>query len=91
MANNKPEAARNVLVKYHGAGNPDSAVAALEFREMEEDIRIDIETSDKRWWDFRTLFRTRPMLYRVWLLMLVTTFSQFIGGSVIRYVPYTDW
>lgn len=32
-----------------------------------------------------TLFNSRPALYRIWLVVLVTTFSQFIGGAVISY------
>ena len=80
----KTEAARAVLVEYHGAGNTQSAVVALQLQEIAESVNLEEETSDKRWWDYRSLFNTRAMLYRVWLTLLITTFSQFIGGSVIR-------
>ncbi len=85
FANNKAETGRAVLVKYHGNGNPDSAIVNLECNEMEELINNEVESSDKRSWDYRPLFNSRQVLYRMWLLMLVSVFSQFIGGSVIRY------
>ncbi|KAL5351026.1 hypothetical protein ACLOAV_004600 [Pseudogymnoascus australis] len=83
--NGKPELARAILIKYHGDGKPDSAIAELEFNEMEHFINTEIETSDKRWWDYRPLFNSRPALYRIWLVLLVTVFCQFIGGAVIGY------
>lgn len=82
---NKNDAARAVLIKYHGNGNPDSAVVHLESNEIQESLGIEAELSQKRWWDYRVLFKTRPALYRMWLVLLVTVFSQFIGGAVISY------
>lgn len=40
--------AKRVLVKYHGDGNPDSLVVALELEEMQE--VISLSGSNKRWW-----------------------------------------
>ncbi len=54
--------------------------------EIEAGTNLEIESRDNRWWDYRKLFNTRPALYRIWLLMLVSVFSQFIGGAVIRFV-----
>ncbi|KAN0108754.1 general substrate transporter [Hyaloscypha variabilis] len=85
FTNNKREQGRAVLVKHHGGGDEDSAVVLLECNEIDESINLEIEGSDKRWWDYRGLFNTRGRLYRVFLLMLVSVFSQFIGGSVISY------
>lgn len=75
-----------MLVKYHGNGNPDSALVNYECNEIEQDIRFEIETGGRRWWDYKILFASRDMLYRLWLLFLVCIFSQFIGGSVITCV-----
>ena len=88
-ANDRAESARAVLIKYHGNGYPDSAVAALEFNEIQELLKAEVEMADKRWWDYRPLFNSRASLYRIWLLLLVTVFSQFIGGSVIALVSLT--
>ena len=74
-----------VLTRYHGNGNTDSAIVALEMAEIQESINIEIELSDKRWWDYRPLFNSRASRYRMWLVMLVTVFPQFIGGAVISY------
>jgi hypothetical protein len=82
-AANKPENARAMLVKYHGGGNPNSALVEYECNEIEEDIRFEVETGGRKWWDYKILFSSRAMLYRLWLLFLVSIFSQFIGGSVI--------
>jgi MFS family permease len=84
VSHGKTALARDVLIKYHGDGDPYSAVAALELSQIQESLDCEAELSDKRWWDYRPLFNCRPALYRIWLVMLVTVFSQFIGGSVIR-------
>lgn len=84
-ANNKQERAREILIKYHGMGNPDSALVEFETNEIEQGIQWEIETGGRRWWDFKILFNSKAMLYRLWLLFLVCIFSLFIGGSVIRY------
>ncbi|KAL4897568.1 putative transporter [Aspergillus ambiguus] len=76
---------RQMLVKYHGFGNEDSALVTYECNEIEQDIQFEAETGGRRWWDYKMLFASRDMLYRVWLLFLVCVFSQFIGGSVITY------
>ncbi|KAK2676805.1 MFS transporter superfamily [Fusarium oxysporum f. sp. vasinfectum] len=80
------EQARAVLIKYHGDGNPESAVVKLELDEMRASIEYqeEIEASQK-WWDYRMLFDNRENLHRFYLLFLVAIFSQFIGGSVITY------
>ena len=84
-ATSKPDQARAVLTKYHGNNNPDSAVVELECHEIQLSIDFEAELLTRRWYDYRFLFNSRPALYRIWLVMLVTVFSQFVGGSVISY------
>lgn len=84
FANNRREQGRAVLVKHHGGGNEGSAVVLLECNEIDDSIDLEIEGSDKRWWDHKGLFNIHARLYRIFLLMLVSVFSHFIGGSVIR-------
>ncbi|EMT72400.1 general substrate transporter [Fusarium oxysporum II5] len=86
MSHGKEEQARAVLIKYHGDGNPESAVVKLELDEMRASIeyQAEIEASQK-WWDYRMLFDNKENLHRFYLLFLVAIFSQFIGGSVITY------
>jgi len=49
MANGREEEALNMLIKYHGGGDPNSKLVALEIAEFREAIVQD--GSDKRWWD----------------------------------------
>lgn len=80
------EKARAILVKYHGAGNPESAVVKLEVDEMQGQIEYQAEIqAGQKWWDYRMLVNNRENLYRMYLVFLVAVFSQFIGGSVITY------
>lgn len=49
MANGREDEAIELLVKYHGNGDPRSKLVALEVEEMRAGIRQD--GADKRWWD----------------------------------------
>ena len=57
MQNGRHEEALAFLVKYHGNNDPESPLVALEYSEFQEKIVID--GSDKRWWDYRSLFNTK--------------------------------
>ena len=41
----------------------------------------------QKWYDFRILANSRQSRYRMWLVLLVTVFSQFIGGSISYFMP----
>ena len=84
-ATGKAEQARAILTKYHGNGNPSSAIVELECTEIEVSINFEAELLTRRWYDYRFLFNSRSARYRIWLVMLTTVFTQFIGGSVISY------
>ncbi|KAL9947697.1 hypothetical protein D7B24_007088 [Verticillium nonalfalfae] len=77
--------AKKVLVKYHGNGNDDSAVVRLECEEIQYSVETNAELRDGKWWDYGVLFRTAASRYRMWLIFLISTFSQFTGGAVISY------
>lgn len=88
MMHGKPEEARRVLVKYHGEGREDSAVVLLEMNEIQASIDYARELKGSQvWYDFRILVNSRQSLYRMWLVLLVTVFSQFIGGSISYFMP----
>lgn len=78
------ERARNILVKYHGNQNADSALVKLEIEEMQESLAAEQEIANKNW-NYKVLFNNRPNRLRMWLLILVAVFANFIGGSVISY------
>jgi len=81
--NNKHEAARNMLAKYHGNGREDSAWVQLQLREYEEFLNMD--GADKRWWDYRALFRNRAAVYRMCCNMAISIFGQWAGNAVLSY------
>lgn len=94
--NNKREAAKAMLTKYHGEGNPESEWVKLQLNEYEELLEMD--GSDKRWWDYRALFKNRATCYRLFCNVSVSIFGQWAGNSVLSYflgkvlttIGYTD-
>ena len=85
MAHDHADKAKEILVKYHGDGNPDSLVVALEMEEMLEVIRMD--GSDKRFWDFRELFNTPSARYRTFLVTCIAWFGQLDLPPTSYYFP----
>ncbi|PPR01740.1 hypothetical protein CVT24_001560 [Panaeolus cyanescens] len=80
----KRDEAKRILTKFHSSSNdPDSPLIELEMREIEEKIQID--GVDKRWWDFRPLFRTRADRYRAYMTILIGVFGQLSGNGLITY------
>ncbi|KAM5367892.1 hypothetical protein ACJZ2D_009803 [Fusarium nematophilum] len=80
---NKHEAAKAVLTRYHGNGNPDSPWVTLQLSEYEEALNMD--GADKRWWDYSALFRNRAAVYRLCCNLAVSIFSQWAGNAVLSY------
>ena len=85
VAHDRLDEARTILIKYHGDGDPDSPVVALELQEMLEVIRLD--GSDKRWWDFRELFNSRSARYRTFLVTCIAWFGQLDLPPTSYYFP----
>lgn len=84
----RSEEARNILVKYHGNGREDSAVVQLEYDEIHAQIAYARElASGQKWYDYRIIVNSYDVRYRMFLVLLVTFFSQFIGGSISYYMP----
>lgn len=80
MQNNKKRQALDLLIKYHGNKDPNSAVVALEWAEWEENISIN--ASDKVWWDYRPLLATKNARWRFTMVMYMSIFGQFAGGGL---------
>ncbi|KAK2813875.1 hypothetical protein FQN50_000276 [Emmonsiellopsis sp. PD_5] len=81
--NNKTEQAKAMLTKYHGNGNPDSHWVRLQLNEYGEFLELD--GADKRWWDYRALFKTRVSQYRMYCCIIVAVFGQWAGNAVLSY------
>ncbi|KAK2767868.1 lactose permease [Colletotrichum kahawae] len=80
----KTERAKSILTKYHGNKNPNSALVKLEIDEIQESLERGQEMNNHNW-NYKILINNRPNRYRMWLVMLVAVFAQFIGGAVISY------
>lgn len=81
--NGKQEAAKAFLTKYHGNSNPDSEWVKLQLSEYEAHLELD--GADKRWWDYRALFRDRASVYRLGCNCFVSLFGQWAGNGVVSY------
>ncbi|SGZ22503.1 BQ5605_C022g09497 [Microbotryum silenes-dioicae] len=95
IANGRDDEARAFLVKFHGNGDPNSAIVELEWAEMVEDIKVD--ASDKRWWDYSELFKTKAARWRVFMVLVMGVFGQFSGNGlgyfnfqIYSYVGYSS-
>ncbi|KFY02454.1 hypothetical protein O988_02142 [Pseudogymnoascus sp. VKM F-3808] len=82
-ANGKPDKAREFLVKYHGNGNPNSEWVTLQMNEYEQ--YLELQGADKRWWDYRALFKDRASRYRLMVNCLTALFGQWAGNGVVSY------
>ncbi|EFW13201.1 conserved hypothetical protein [Coccidioides posadasii str. Silveira] len=81
--NGKQTAATEMLIKFHGDGNPDSEWVKLQLNEYEEYLELD--GADKRWWDYRALFRNKASIYRLYCNVCISIFAQWMGNAVITY------
>lgn len=60
--NGKMEKAKEVMAYFHGNGNPESEWVKLQLAEYESHLELD--GADKRWWDYRALFKSVRTLER---------------------------
>ena len=81
--NSRIGAATAMITRYHGEGRADSAWVALQLREYDEFLTAN--GADKRWWDYRALFRDRPSCYRLACNLCISIFGQWAGNAVLSY------
>jgi len=83
FVNNKQNASKAMLTKFHGEGNPDSEWVKLQMNEYTELLEMD--GADKRWWDYRALFKNKSTCYRLFCNVCITIFGQWAGNAVLSY------
>jgi hypothetical protein len=81
--NNKQSASKAMLTKFHGDGNSESEWVKLQLNEYEELLEMD--GADKRWWDYRALFKNKSTCYRLFCNVCITIFGQWAGNAVLSY------
>lgn len=83
FVNNKMDKAKAMLTQYHGEGNPESEWVKLQLNEYHELLELD--GADKRWWDYRALFKNKSSCYRVFCNCCIAIFGQWAGNAVLSY------
>jgi sugar porter (SP) family MFS transporter len=81
--NGKMDQAKATLAKYHGNGNLESEWVKLQMFEYE--TYLELEGADKRWWDYRALFKDRASRYRLMANCVTSIFGQWAGNGVVSY------
>lgn len=51
----------------------------------EYEQHLELDGADKRWWDYRALFRNRASCYRIAMNVMVSIYGQWAGNSVLSY------
>jgi len=72
-----------MLTKWHGYGDSESPWVKLQLAEYDEYLEMD--GSDKRWWDYRALFNSWASRYRLASNCCFAIFSQWAGNGVLSY------
>ncbi|KAJ7175841.1 general substrate transporter [Mycena filopes] len=84
MSVGRKEEGREVLAKYHGNGDHNAPLVALECKEFEESIKLD--ASKKPWWNYAGLFRTRSDRSRTFLVFLLACCGQWAGSGLSSFL-----
>ncbi|KAM7187503.1 lactose permease [Naviculisporaceae sp. PSN 640] len=95
ISKDRYEDAKEVLIKYHAEGNPESEFVKAEIVEIKTTLEIELENSKRSWGD---LIRTPGMRRRVVIGSLLGLATQLSGnvvisyylGDVLKLIGYTD-
>lgn len=79
IAKGRLQQARDILIKYHGEGDPNSELVAIECAEIQQTIAKEAE-NNITWKDF---FSSVPNLKRISLCFAIALFSQSSGNLLV--------
>ncbi|KAM6506967.1 hypothetical protein FALCPG4_018779 [Fusarium falciforme] len=74
--------AREVLTKYHGNGDPNSALVSIEYEEICQTLNFEKTVQKTNW---MSMFNTRPNRWRMGVVAAVAVFCQVSGNNIITY------
>jgi len=80
MARGREDEALAFLTKYHGAGDEQDPIVQLEFLEFKESIEVN--GTDKRFWDYSGLFSTSSQRWRSLMVVSMGVAGQFSGNGL---------
>ncbi|KAL1610770.1 hypothetical protein SLS60_002440 [Paraconiothyrium brasiliense] len=95
ISKDKREEAYRILVHYHAEGNSQSDFALAEMAQIESTIRLELQSSQRSWFD---MVSTPGMRKRVLIGSFLGLFTQWSGNTLISYylsdllqlIGYTD-
>lgn len=79
MSQDRAKEAYDILVKYHGEGDPNNLFVQAEYAEMIATIQMDMEQKKRTWGE---LISTTANRKRCALVAFVGTFSQWSGNGM---------
>ena len=80
LSKDRDEEAFDILVKYHGEGDRNSAFVKVEFTEISSQLRLEIENSKQSWTE---LLKTPGNRKRSLISVCVGLFSQWSGNGLV--------
>ncbi|CEJ92741.1 hypothetical protein VHEMI08373 [[Torrubiella] hemipterigena] len=81
---NRQQEALDFVVKYHGEGDAENPWVKLQLAEFEDQLEMD--GSDKRWYDYRALFNTRARRYRLGNSLMIGIWGALSNGGISYFV-----
>jgi sugar porter (SP) family MFS transporter len=83
IAQGRRQEAERVLADLHGEGSTEHCYVKMQLAQMESQIR-EIG-SDKYWWNYSDLFKTRPARRRMICVIGMAWFGQYSGNALVSY------
>lgn len=80
VAQERYEQAEDMLVRYHGSGDPTNETVAFEFEEMKKTIVMEL--SEKKSSSYLDFLRTAGNRYRLIILLSLCMVSQYSGSNL---------
>ena len=78
----RSEEAFNILVKYHGGGDPNSELVRFEMAEISATLEVEKVQKQSRWGEW---FSSRGMKHRFFLAVWIPAMLQWSGNALTSY------
>jgi MFS family permease len=85
VAKGRVEEARAFIVQHHANGDASHPIVELEMHEIGQSLEEGNISSVRRFFDLRTLVKSRARLYRLMLALTMAWFGQFSGNNIASY------
>jgi MFS family permease len=80
IAKDRADEALAILIEYHAEGDNDSELVRIEFAEIQETLKVEMENSTRSW---REMVATPGMRKRVLICSMLGLFTQWSGNGLI--------